>query len=87
MKVGMMWYDGGVDGLAQRVHRAATYYQEKYGGRPNVCFVHPSGAEEGDTSGLEAIRVRPSNLVLPGHLWVGVERVPAGKAEERASRD
>lgn len=73
MKVGMMWYDGGSDGLAQRVHRAATYYEEKYGGRPNVCFVHPSGAEGGDVDGLQAIRVRSSELVLPGHLWVGIE--------------
>lgn len=87
MKVGMMWYDGGVDGLAQRVNRAATYYQEKYGGRPNVCYVHPSGAEEGNPAGVEAIRVRPSELVLPGHLWVGVERAPLGKAERRVSGD
>jgi hypothetical protein len=81
MKVGMMWYDGGVDGLAQRVRRAATYYQEKYGGRPNVCFVHPSGTEEGHTEGLEAIRVRASELVLPGHLWVGIERDPVDRTE------
>jgi hypothetical protein len=84
MKVGMMWYDGGTDGLAQRVRRAAAYYQEKYGGTPNVCLVHPSGAAEGDPAGVEAIRVRPSPLVLPGHLWVGIER---DQAREGATGD
>ncbi|MGA9191172.1 MAG: hypothetical protein WBZ24_05540 [Anaerolineales bacterium] len=87
MKVGMMWYDGGVDGLAQRVHRAATYYQEKYGGQPNVCYVHPSGAEEGGPAGVEAIRVERSELVLPGHLWVGVERASAAESDRRVSGD
>jgi hypothetical protein len=82
MKVGMMWYDGGEDGLAQRVHRAASYYREKYGGQPNVCFVHPSGAEGEETAELDAIRVRSSELVLPGHLWVGIERDPAERATQ-----
>jgi hypothetical protein len=79
MKVGMMWYDGGRDGLAQRVHRAASYYQEKYGGRPNVCFVHPSGADDSGAGGVDAIRIQPSELVLPGHLWVGIERSTDGR--------
>lgn len=80
MKVGMMWYDGGADGLAQRVQRAVTYYREKYGGQPNVCFVHPTGAESSEAQEMDAIRVRPSELVLPGHLWVGIEREPADLA-------
>jgi hypothetical protein len=74
MKVGMMWYDGGADGLTQRVSRAVAYYQEKYGGRPNVCFVHPSGAGGEAMTGVDSIRVRASELVLPGHLWIGIER-------------
>ena len=77
MKVGMMWYDGGGEGLAQRVLRAVNYYRDKYGGQPNVCFVHPSGAEGGELQEMDSIRVRPSELVLPGHLWVGIEREQA----------
>jgi hypothetical protein len=82
MNIGMMWYDGGKGELAQRVSRAATYYQEKYGGKPNVCFVHPSGAEGCESSNVESICVRLSDLVLPGHLWVGIERKPAARPSD-----
>jgi hypothetical protein len=75
MKVGMMWYDGDKGGLAERLGRAVTYYHEKYGGQPNVCYVHALGDDERVT--IDGVRVQPSALVLPGHMWLGEERQPA----------
>jgi len=41
MDVGMLWFDATPDrSLGAKVERAATYYREKYGRRPNVCYIH-----------------------------------------------
>ncbi len=72
MRVGMMWYDGDKGGLPERLGRAVSYYREKYGSRPNICYVHASGDREQVT--VDGVRVEPSALVLPGHMWLGVEK-------------
>ncbi len=78
MNIGMLWYDNDpkVD-LNIKIQRAASYYQDKYGKIPNLCFVHPSmlpaQAEAAPTSIKSAgIDVRPNRAVLPNHLWMGV---------------
>lgn len=80
MNVGMLWFDNdNKSDLLVKVTRAATYYNEKYGKRPNLCFIHPSAAEkkqEPDTD-LESFRVgeievRLTKTVLPNHFWIGV---------------
>ena len=72
MDSGMLWFDNDnkVD-LATRIHRAADYYQNKYGKTPNLCFVHPSmlGEEPYKSNGIE---VRTTRTVLPNHFWLGV---------------
>lgn len=43
MKIGMLWYDNDPKAdLGLKIERAASYYQNKYGRTPNLCFVHPS---------------------------------------------
>ena len=78
MNIGMLWYDNDPKAdLTIKIQRAASYYQDKYGKTPNLCFVHPSmlptQAEAPATSIKSAgIDVRPNRAVLPNHLWMGV---------------
>jgi hypothetical protein len=72
MKIGMLWYDNDVKSdLAVKIERAMSYYREKYGDTPNLCFVHPSMLAEKDLNGT-AIEVRTTRSVLPNHFWLGI---------------
>ena len=47
MRVGMLWFDDDDRrSVEEKVHRAAGYYQDKYGKMPTLCFVHPSMLDE-----------------------------------------
>lgn len=81
MNVGMLWFDNDSNSdLTSKVARAANYYAGKYGGHPNLCFIHPSMAlKDGDhVSGEQKIKagdieVRLTNSVLPHHFWIGTQ--------------
>ena len=72
MKTGMLWFDenSGRD-LGAKIERAARHYEAKYGMFPDLCYVHPSMLA---TKALEKhmVEVKPSNNILPNHLWIGV---------------
>ena len=81
MRTGMLWFDNTKTDLAVKVQKAAAYYLKKYGRKPEICLVHPSlfssgsgspGAG-GETQEVDGVTVRPNRIVLPGHLWVGIE--------------
>ncbi len=72
MNIGMLWFDNDrkVD-LAVKIKRATSYYKEKYGQTPNVCFVHPSMIpKEGNSEA--GIELRTTRSVLPNHFWLGI---------------
>ena len=78
MNVGMLWFDNDArTALNAKVERAADYYRQKYGRLPDLCLVHPSMLVEprpecvGGTAGK--VTLRANRLILPGHLWIGVE--------------
>lgn len=74
MNVGMLWFDNSRnEGVRARIERAATYYREKYGRDPNLCFVHPSTYGDQDGDHIGALRVETSTSILPDHFWIGVE--------------
>ena len=86
MDIGMLWFDNDrqVD-LNIKVRRAATYYQEKYGQMPNLCFVSPSMvATNGNGNGkaktkptknaINGVEIRESVTMLPNHFWIGIQR-------------
>ncbi|MCH7588211.1 MAG: hypothetical protein IIC78_09300 [Chloroflexi bacterium] len=89
MNVGMLWYDAkSNDDLSTRINHASEYYQEKYGRKPNLCFMNPVTAgldpaadvtrDEGlNLDSAEGIRVELSAIVLPDHFWIGVEKKEA----------
>lgn len=69
---GMLWVDDTTGRpLDLKVERAASYYQQKYGAEPDVCYVHPSALSEGAPSFL-SIKIVGARHVLPHHLWLGV---------------
>ena len=72
MEIGMLWYDDGPLPLKDRVIQAAGYYTEKYGRKPNLCFVHPDmlSSEEGNANGIV---IRKDKGIMPGHFWIGVD--------------
>lgn len=73
MKVGLLWYDDDpARDLGQKVGRAASRYQQKFGRQPTVCYVHPS-ALEGGIGQVGRIKVAALASVLRHHFWVGEE--------------
>jgi hypothetical protein len=76
MEIGMLWYDAGPAALKDRVQRAALYYSEKHGRKPNLCLVNPDMIER-EESKFKGIVVRPARGVMPGHFWIGVDETVA----------
>jgi hypothetical protein len=76
MNVGMLWFDAErEDEFATRVERAATYYKEKYGQAPNICYVHPGMRMEHPKDKVQDVVVKSSKAVLPDHFWLGIVEV------------
>lgn len=71
---GLLWFDDNpYRGLTEKVQRAVARYQQKYGQRPTVCFVHPSLlGPKGYARPMRVgeVEVQPSRAVLPGYIWV-----------------
>jgi len=80
MKTGLLWFDDDPRRqLEEKVRRAATYYERKYGQSPTLCFVHPSvfngngnGKGNGKKSKADGVEIRAGRAVLPDHFWLGV---------------
>jgi hypothetical protein len=84
MDIGMLWFDNDKQAdLNARVNRAVTYYQKKYGQKPNICFVNPcmistNGNSTQSNPGNSAVKssngieIRESLTMLPNHFWIGI---------------
>ncbi len=76
MRVGLLWYDDDpARDLSQKIARAVSRYQQKFGRRPTVCYVHPSAVDEG-TKEVCHLKIAASLSVLRHHFWVGEEESP-----------
>jgi len=83
MNVGMLWFDNDPKTeLSAKVERAASYYRNKYGSTPTLCFVHPTMLAKlipgnAEQTGYKAagVEVRSTRSVLPNHFWIGVNGV------------
>lgn len=72
MKTGMLWFDNDPHtDLTTKISLAASFYQNKYGKKPDLCFVHPSMLLK-EKPGMKEIEVRSTRQVLPHHLWMGL---------------
>ncbi len=84
MKTGLLWFDDDPrKQLEEKVQRAATHYERKYGCPPNLCFVHPSVFGDGKQPVRKAgdVEIRTGRSVLPNHFWLGVK--PKTRAQHR----
>lgn len=74
MKTGLLWYDDSKADFKTKVLDAAYRYEEKFGTRPDRCYVNPDSLpEEAKESSLDGIKVLASPTILPDHFWVGVQ--------------
>jgi len=89
MDIGMLWFDNDKKSdYEAKIERAATYYRNKYGKAPNLCFVHPcmipvNGSPETNQHNLtsdnpslksQGVEIRTSKTMLPNHFWIGINR-------------
>jgi hypothetical protein len=89
MEIGMLWFDNDKKSdYEAKIERAATYYRNKYGRTPNLCFVHPcmipdNGSRAADKASRETenltlksqgVEIRTSKTMLPNHFWIGINR-------------
>lgn len=80
MNTGMLWFDNDKSAdLITKISRAASYYHDKYGRSPNLCYIHPnmvinSNENKGKNENLRAgsVEVRTSRSVMPNHFWIGI---------------
>jgi len=78
MKTGLLWFDDDPrKALEEKVQRAATYYEGKYGQSPTLCFVHPSifnnwKEPESEKMSASEVEIRAGHSILPDHLWLGM---------------
>lgn len=86
LKTGLLWFDDdSTHSLEDKIHRAAIRYQEKYGRRPNVCYVHPTDflVNVGNSLDLSDIEVYPLHSILRHHLWIGIVSRKEPKQNEK----
>ncbi len=75
MDIGLLWYDDSKADFATKVEEASQRYEEKFGKRPNRCYVNPASLPAGgDSYSLDGITVLSRPGILPDHFWVGVAR-------------
>lgn len=73
MRVGWLWLDASKQlTLEQKVTHAADRYRDKFGHKPNTCYVHRS-AVDGELR-IDGLRVAAAGHVLKHHFWLGVEK-------------
>ena len=72
MRMGLLWHDSTDKPIADKVRDAATRYAERFGKKPNTCYVNPTQLPDGERT-VNEIAIRPSSRVLRHHFWIGVE--------------
>jgi len=73
MQTGLLWFDDNPKvSFASKVETAARRYRERFGRRPEVCYVHPQTLV-GVKAMPDELQVIPLNTVRPDHFWVGVK--------------
>jgi hypothetical protein len=62
----MMWHDDTNAPTADRIARAATYFEKKHGHKPTRCRL-PKGEK---ATGVTGVTCSEDQYVLPGHLML-----------------
>ncbi|MGI8689800.1 MAG: hypothetical protein ACR2M3_14590 [Thermomicrobiales bacterium] len=68
----LIWFDNDRKRpLRAKVEAAAERYRERFGVVPELVLLNP--AQAGEQEQIAGIPVRPTPLVSPNHLYIGVE--------------
>jgi len=72
MKIGLLWYDDDPKrGVMDKIEQAAQRYYEKFGKKPDTCYVNPVLLPSGGMA-HNGVKVLAATTVLPDHFWVGI---------------
>ncbi len=76
---GLLWFDTRIgNSLEDELEKAAQAYYERFGVRPNICYMHPSTLFEGlhttPPVTVNDILLFETNSVLPGHYWLSFDQ-------------
>ena len=72
MKSGLLWYDASTQDMAAKILQAAARYQQKFGVKPDTCFVNPRDVpQEGQVQGIQ---IKSKTTIMPNYIWLGVRR-------------
>ena len=86
MKQGLLWFDNDPKrSLEEKIAQAAERYYQKFGHRPNTCFVNPQMFPGQEVRPATGVRVVSAHDVLPHHLWLGVATSDSLDTKKRAS--
>ena len=76
---GLLWFDDSpTRATADKIGNAVARYRQKYGHKPDVCYVHPAHLNEGEMSLADGVKVLAAKSVLPNHFWLGIQSSPGG---------
>jgi hypothetical protein len=70
MKSGLLWYDASSNPIERKIADAAKRYYDKFGIKPDTCFVNEKDLTPG--AALAQIKITPKRTILPNHVWVGL---------------
>lgn len=74
MKEGLLWFDNDPQRqMADKINRAATRYQTRFGRRPTTCYIS-SADFDGQNDEIGGIRLKPVLDVRRHHFWIGEEQ-------------
>lgn len=86
MKQGLLWFDNDPKGsLEEKIARAAERYSQKFGHRPDTCYVNPQLVSSQEIVTSNGVRVMAAKHVLPHHFWLGVALPEHSTIPPRAS--
>ncbi len=72
MKSGLLWYDASAQDMTTKILQAAARYQQKFGVKPDTCFVNPRDVPP-DVQ-VQGIQIKSKTTIMPNHIWLGVSR-------------
>ena len=69
----MLWWDDSAAPIADRVRRAAAFFEAKYGKKAVRCRMNMTTAGEGGAklTDIAGIKIVIDGRILTNHLWVG----------------
>ncbi|MBI4675592.1 MAG: hypothetical protein HY741_28440 [Chloroflexi bacterium] len=70
MKSGLLWYDASANDITAKIMQAATRYQQKFGVKPDTCFVNPHDVPQVEK--VQGIQIKSKATIMPNHLWLGI---------------